>query len=143
MCPNDPIGSAEVSWHAGDGSSADGGNMTSLSIEIIMHNPADEGNSGIDEPYKNIKAYNNGARLAAWLLCRNGLGIDRLVTHTYWVNKAVGNQFADRDKQCTNLVKGKKWCPAYILGASNSSRALCNWKLFKKAVEEYCCCYNK
>ena len=35
MSPNDK-GSAEVSWHAGDGSVADGGNMTSLSMEIIM-----------------------------------------------------------------------------------------------------------
>ena len=36
MTPNDPVGSAEVGWHAGDGSAPDGGNMTSLSIEIIM-----------------------------------------------------------------------------------------------------------
>ena len=37
MVPSDPVGAAEVSWHSGDGSVADGGNMTSLSIEIIMN----------------------------------------------------------------------------------------------------------
>ncbi len=63
MCENDPEGSAEVSWHAGDGSVYDGGNMTSLSIEIIMGDTAEN----------DVKARDNGARLAAWLLWKHGL----------------------------------------------------------------------
>lgn len=55
MCKNDPDGSAEVSWHAGDGSSPNGGNMTSISMEIIMNDTAEH----------DKKAYDNGARIAA------------------------------------------------------------------------------
>ena len=127
MSTNDPEGSAEVSWHSGDGSVADGGNMTSLSIEIIMD----------DTPENDSKAKDNGARLAAWLLQKHGLKIDNLVTHTYWVNKSAGKSFSDRDEQCTNLVEGKKWCPAYIFGSTNHSVALANWKEFKSLVKKY------
>lgn len=68
LCINDSEGSAEVSWHSGDGSVADGGNMTSLSIEIIMNESAAH-----DE-----KAKDNGARIAAWLLKKHGLTIGNL-----------------------------------------------------------------
>lgn len=127
LCPNDPEGSAEVSWHAGDGSVSDGGNMTSLSIEIIMGEGTDH-----DE-----KAKDNGARIAAWLLWKHGLPISKLVTHTYWVNKSAGKSFADPDEQCTNLIYGKKWCPSYIFGSSVHSIALGNWKTFKALVKKY------
>ena len=127
LCLADPIGSAEVSWHAGDGSAAGGGNMTSISMEIIMNDTAAH-----DE-----KAKDNGARIAAWLLYKHGLSVDKLVTHTYWVNKSVGNNFDDIDKQCTNLVSGKKWCPAYIFASYNETTALKNWKAFKALVKKY------
>ena len=127
LCSADPVGSAEVSWHAGDGSVADGGNMTSISMEIIMNDTAAH-----DE-----KAKDNGARIAAWLLYKHGLSVDKLVTHTYWVNKSVGNNFDDVDKQCTNLVSGKKWCPAYIFASYNETTALKNWKSFKALVKKY------
>ena len=127
LCANDPEGSAEVSWHSGDGSVADGGNMTSLSIEIIMNESAAH-----DE-----KAKDNGARIAAWLLKKHGLTVDKLVTHTYWVNKAAGKSFSDVDKQCTNLISGKKWCPAYIFASTNVDAALKNWKGFKEIVKNY------
>lgn len=123
----DPVGSAEVSWHAGDGSTANGGNMTSLSMEIIMN----------DNAAHDATAKDNGARLAAWLLWKHGLTINGLVTHTYWVNKKAGNKFSDVDKQCTNLVSGKKWCPAYIFGSYNATTALKNWKAFKALVKKY------
>lgn len=123
----DPIGAAEVSWHSGDGSVADGGNMTSLSIEIIMN----------ETPAHDDTARDNGARLAAWLLWRHGLSIDKLVTHTYWVNKSAGKKFSDVDEQCTNLVRGKKWCPTYIFGSTNHATALKNWKAFKALVKKY------
>ena len=66
-----------MSWHAGDGSVFDGGNMTSISIEIIMN----------DTAAHDKKAYDNGARIAAWLLWKHGLTVKQLVTHTYWVNR--------------------------------------------------------
>lgn len=127
LCPNDPLGSAEVSWHSGDGSVPTGGNMTSLSIEIIMD----------ESPEHDKIAYDNGARIAAWLLWRHGLTIDSLVTHTYWVNKLAGKTFADRDVQCCNPIYGKKWCPTYIFGSSNATTALQNWKKFKQRVKGY------
>ncbi len=127
MCANDPEGSAEVTWHAGDGSIADGGNMTSLSIEIIM-GTSDENDS---------KAMDNAARIAAWLLHKHNLGIDKLVSHTYWVNKIEGNSFKDVDEQCTNIVYGKKWCPSYIFNSSDQSIALDNWKRYKSIINNY------
>lgn len=127
LCPNDPKGSAEVSWHAGDGSIADGGNMTSLSIECIMNDTADH----------DAKARDNAARLAAWLLWFYGLPIEKLVTHTYWVSKSAGKTFSDPDTQCCNPIKGEKWCPSYIFGSSNVSTALKNWKAFKALTKTY------
>ena len=127
LCPNDPEGSAEVSWHSGDGSVADGGNMTSLSMEIIMGESTDH----------DAKAKDNGAKIAAWLLWKYNLPISKLVTHTYWVNKSAGKKFADPDEQCTNLISGRKWCPSYIFGSTSHSIALGNWKTFKALVKKY------
>lgn len=123
----DPEGSAEVSGHAGDTSHADGGNMTSLSIEIVMN----------DTPEHDEKAKDNGARLAAWLLYKHGLTVESLVTHTYWVNKYSGNIFDDVDEQCANPVRGQKWCPTYIFASTSKSTALKNWKTFKALVGKY------
>ena len=86
----------EVGWHAGDGRG--NGNETSLSIEIIM----DGSGSAAD-----TKAEDRGALLAAILLNRHGLGIDKLVTHKHWSGK---------------------YCPAYILP---------HWSKFKAKVEKY------
>ena len=127
LTPADPEGSAEVSWHSGDGSIPDGGNMTSISFEIIMR----------QDSVADAKAYDNGARMAAWMLWKHGLGIDKLVTHTYWVNKAAGKSFADVDKQCTNLISGKKWCPSYIFNSYNATTAYNNWMKFKNTVKGY------
>lgn len=125
---HDPVGSAEVGWHAGDGSVSDGGNMTSLALEIIM---------GSKTASEDAKAKDNGARLAAWLLYKHGLSVDRLVSHTYWVNKSAGIGFADPDAQSTNMIAGKKWCPTYIFASSNESVALKNWQAFKTLVKKY------
>lgn len=127
MTPNDPEGSAEVCWHAGDGSTATGGNMTSLSMEIIMNDTAEH----------DAKAMDNGARVAAWLLWKHGLSIDKMVTHTYWVNKSAGKTFSDVDEQCCSPISGKKWCPTYIFASSNKTVAMKNWKKFKALVKSY------
>lgn len=127
LCEADPVGKAEVSWHSGDGSIADGGNMTSISIEIIMGESTET----------DKKAYDNGARIAAWLLWKNELTIDKLVTHTYWVNKLNGKVFADVDSQCTNPISGQKWCPTYIFASNTPSVARNNWLAFKQLVNSY------
>lgn len=128
MCLADPEGSAEVGWHAGDGSVSDGGNMTSIGLEIIMN----------DTKKHDAAARDNGARIVAWLLWKHDLTVDHVVTHTYWVNKSAGHKFADADKQSTNLIYGKKWCPMRIFGTSYSQLiALANWKAFKDQVDKY------
>lgn len=123
----DPKGSAEVGWHSGDYALANGGNRTSLSIEIIMNDNAEH----------DAKAKDNGARIAAWLLYVHGLPIDKLVTHTYWVNKSAGKTFSDPDAQNTNLISGRKWCPYYIFASNNPQVAKKNWLAFKALVKKY------
>ena len=127
LCPNDKTNKAEVSWHSGDGNKEDGGNLTSLSIEVVMN-----------ENEKNDKiAYDNAAKLAAWLLYHHNLTIDDLVTHTYWVNKLAGKTFANVDDQCCNPIYGKKWCPLYIFNSSDKTIAKKNWLAFKNTVKKY------
>lgn len=128
MTANDPKGGAEVGWHAGDGSTAGGGNMTSIGVEIIMN----DSTVGHD-----ARAYDNGAKLCAWLLYINNLPIDRLVTHSYWNAKKAGKTSSDIDQQCVTYVSGQHWCPFYIFDSKNESGALKNWKRFKAAVAEY------
>ena len=127
LTPNDPVGSAEVAWHSGDGDTVDGGNMTSLCLEVVMNDNAEH----------DSKAYDNSARIAAWLLWQNGLGVDRLVTHTYWVNKSIGRFFNNTDVQCTTFVPGKKWCPTYIFKSTDHKTALANWQTYKALVQKY------
>lgn len=86
----------EVGWHAGD--SRGPGNESSLAIEIIM----DGSGSAADKA-----AEDRGALLAAILLNKHGLGIDRLTTHQRWSGKQ---------------------CPLYILP---------HWSAFKATVEKY------
>ena len=86
----------EVGWHAGDGRGD--GNETTLSIEIIM-----DGSGSAND--KN--AEDRGAKLAAILLYRHKLTIDKMVTHQKWSGK---------------------YCPAYILP---------HWATFKSKVEKY------
>lgn len=88
----------EVGYHAADGAYGPGNN-TSISIEIIMDGSGSAADKGAED---------RGARLAAILLHKHGLGIDRLTTHNRWYSK--------------------KYCPAYILP---------HWSAFKKKVETY------
>ena len=75
----------EVGYHAADGYNGTG-NTKSVAIEIIM--------DGSGKDY-DVKAEERGAKLAAWLLHKYNLGIDRMVTHQHWYPK--------------------KYCPANIL----------------------------
>lgn len=88
----------EMGYHAADGKTGPG-NSTSLAIEIIM--------DGSGKSYDKA-AEDRGAKLAAILLYRHGLGIDRLTTHQHWYPQ--------------------KYCPAYILP---------HWSTFKSKVNTY------
>lgn len=88
----------EMGYHAADGKNGPG-NSTSLAIEIIM--------DGSGRDY-DIGAEDRGAKLAAILLYRHGLGIDRLTTHNHWYPQ--------------------KYCPAFILP---------HWIKFRAKVEGY------
>lgn len=87
-----------VGWHAADGTNGPG-NTKSIAVEIIMDGSGDSSDKGAEE---------RGAKLAAYLLYKYGLGIDRLKTHRDWYSK--------------------KYCPAYILP---------HWGTFKSKVEKY------
>lgn len=126
--PGDPAGDAEVGWHAGDGSVSDGGNMTTIGVEIIMNDL----NVGHD-----AMAYDNGARLCAWLLFINGLNIEDLVTHAFWNAKKAGKTSDDVDQQCVTYVANGHWCPYYIFDAKNEAAAKVHWKAFKAVVGAY------
>lgn len=88
----------EMGYHAADGKDGPG-NTTSLAVEIIMDG---SGN------WYDTKAEDRGALLAAILLHRHGLGIDRLTTHNRWYQQ--------------------KYCPQYILP---------HWDRFREKVETY------
>lgn len=87
----------EMGFHAADGYGP--GNGTSLAIEIIMDG------SGSEE---DVEAEERGAILAAALLKKHGLGIDRLTTHRHWYPA--------------------KYCPLYILP---------HWQRFADTVKGY------
>ena len=88
----------EIGYHAADGYNGPG-NCTSLAIEIIM----DGSGSAAD-----VGAEDRGALLAAILLHKHGLGIDKLTTHRNWYPH--------------------KYCPAYILP---------HWNAFAAKVKRY------
>ena len=88
----------EMGYHSADGNDGPG-NSRSLAIEIIM--------DGSGRDY-DVKAEDRGAKLAAALLVKYGLGIDRLATHNRWYSP--------------------KYCPCYILP---------HWDKFKAKVQEY------
>lgn len=88
----------EIGYHAADGENGPG-NTKSLAIEIIM--------DGSGKSY-DTQAEDRGAKLAAWLLYKYDLGIDRLKTHNDWYSR--------------------KYCPQYILP---------HWATFKATVEKY------
>ena len=99
--------------------------ITSVSIEIIENE---------SQEHDRI-ARDNGARIAAWLLSKNKLPIERLVTHSYWNAKKAGKTSSDIDQQCVTSVSGAHWCPMYIFGTAAKAKA--NWKAFKAQVKVY------
>lgn len=114
LLPHDVAG-----FHAADGNGD--GNRKSIAIECVMN----------DVNYKHdATSEDNTARLAAWLLVKYNLGIDRLRTHTYWLHNCRKNGYGitgSVDKMNTTKHPYKT-CPAYIIP---------HWEKFKNTVQEY------
>ena len=107
-------------WTCADGMGQ--GNMQTIAIECIM-----SGTTGTE----NLKARDNAARLAAYILHKYGLTADNLYTHTYWLHVRDGHtklsDTANVDKWCT-APHSYKTCPYYIIP---------DWLGFKKLVDKY------
>lgn len=97
-------------WHAADGGG--NGNRRTIAIECIMNGNYDD---------KSNKSEDNCAKLAAYLLKSNGLGIEQLYTHTHWLNVKDGKKGSvDYLNTASNSYKN---CPAYILPHWNEFKA--------------------
>lgn len=70
-------------WHAGDGGGA--GNTQSIAVEMCLNS---------DGNYQ--RTFDNGARLAAQILKRNGIPLSRMVQHNYWSGKNCPSQIRGR-----------------------------------------------
>ena len=104
------------SWHAGQKGKAEAngshiGNQATISIEVIG---------------SSAKAEDNAARLIAWLMVQQGMGVDKLYTHNYWCN--VRNGKKGTVDELNKLPDGYKGCPVYIRP---------HWDKFKAKVAEY------
>lgn len=92
----------EVGYHSADIGNKNGGNWTSVAIEIIEKNGREK---------DDISAEDRGAKLAAGLLKMFGLSIDKLTTHTRWYPK--------------------KTCPIYILPHWEAFKNLVNAYMYE------------
>ena len=107
-------------WTCADGTGQ--GNMQTVAVECIM-----SGTTGTE----NLKARDNAARLAAYILHKYGLTANNLYTHTYWLHVRDGHtklsDTANIDKWCA-APHSYKTCPYYIIP---------DWLSFKKLVDKY------
>ena len=106
-----------TNWTCGDYKTNGNGNWGCISLEIIMNGTTGE---------NNIKARDNGARIAAHLLKIYGLNVDDLYTHNYFLNVRDGVK-GDYNQLCTTPGKDRN-CPLYIVG---------DWERFRRQVKKY------
>ena len=109
----------QQSWHCGQKGKSDNaksviGNAQTISIECIMGS------------VKDSAAEDNCAKLAAYILNKYNLTIDRLFTHNYWCN--VRNGVAGSVDELNTKPDGYKGCPIYIRP---------HWYEFKTVVYNY------
>jgi len=109
----------QQSWHCGQKGRADNnasvlGNASTISIECIMGS------------VKDSASEDNCAKLAAYILNKYGLTIDRLYTHNYWCN--VRNGKTGSVDELNLLDDGYKGCPIFIRP---------HWYEFKTVVYNY------
>ncbi len=93
------------SWHAGqqgrsDRNGSEKGNGQTVSIEVIMDGSGDE---------KDMKARDNAARLAAYLLDKYG---GQVYTHNYWCNLRNGR--TGSIDELNRRYDGYKGCPVFL-----------------------------
>lgn len=107
---------ADMNWSCGDGTVGEGNNGC-ISLEIIMGSKTDSA---------DLKARDNGARIAAYILYKNNLTVNNMYTHNYFLNirnKVSGDYF----KLCTTPTPTRN-CPYYIVW---------DWEGFRKQVDNY------
>lgn len=109
----------QQSWHCGQKGKSDNaksvfGNAQTISIECIMGS------------VKDSAAEDNCAKLAAYILNKYNLTIDRLFTHNYWCN--VRNGVTGSIDELNTKPDGYKGCPIYIRP---------HWYEFKTVVYNY------
>lgn len=97
------------------------GNARTISIEVIM-----DGTTGVN----NLKAKDNAARVAAYILYKNNMTANNLYTHNYWINKRNGVT-GSYDYMCTTQTPTRH-CPYYILTDGKDG-----WTKFRKLVDSY------
>lgn len=107
---------SDMNWSCGDGVKGEGNNGC-ISLEIIMDTPNQE---------KDLKSRDNGARLAAYILFKNGMTVNDMYTHNYFLNVRNGVK-GDYTYLCTTPTPTRN-CPAYIVG---------DWEGFRRQVESY------
>lgn len=107
-----------MNWSCSDGIDYAGGNTATIALEIIMDSPRGT---------NNLKAMDNGARIAAYILYKYGLTANDLYTHSYWINTKIYGATGTRDYLNT-LTNPRKNCPVYIIP---------QWEQFKRKVDSY------
>lgn len=106
----------DMNWTCADGVTGDGNNGC-ISIEIIMKSK----DKDID-----LKARDNGARIAAYILWQNDMTVNDMYTHNYFLNvrdKKQGSYYS----LCTTPTPTRN-CPYYIVW---------DWEGFRKQVDAY------
>ena len=106
----------DMNWSCGDGISGDGNNGC-ISLEIIMQSK----NKDVD-----LKARDNGAKIAAYLLWQNNMTVDNMYTHNYFLNIRNGVK-GNYTYLCTTPTPTRN-CPYYIVW---------DWENFRKQVDTY------
>lgn len=106
------------SWSCSDSATGPGNSQT-ICIECIMRNSTDK---------ESLKARDNAARLTAQLLYDNKLTVNDVYTHTYWINKSVGNTNGSKEQLCCISPAGRKTCPVFIIP---------KWTEFLNLVKKY------
>lgn len=107
---------SDMNWTCGDGTTGNGNNGC-ISLEIIMGSKG----SAVD-----LKARDNGAKLAAYMLFINHMTVNDMYTHNYFLNIRNGVQ-GDYYTLCTKATPTRN-CPYYIVW---------DWEGFRKQVDGY------
>lgn len=105
-----------MNWSCGDGTVGYGNNGC-ISLEIIMNGKTGE---------NNLKARDNGAKIAAYILFKNNMTVNDMYTHNYFLNIRNGVT-GDYDYLCTKPTPTRN-CPYYIVW---------DWENFRKQVDSY------